>query len=450
MKIKKNKISLNIFEYDKREIVYFIINVLIGIGVAVFFNFMEMRQYGGNILDEYLDRLIQFEASTLQNFDDKKLLSKIFFNTKELNITSLKNLSFIEIDRITLKNWEGINQPIIPRAKVADLLIKVSQKKPKLIIVDILFDVKSCNDDKLFILNLEKAIKKYNAVFVFVSVIDPISEKILYPFFYQDLKSHYPNNIFISSPYLSISEYDNTARFFRFFEIVKKNQKKDILWNTSLIALVLLNNQMELLEKTKKEILESKNNRAIININGKKIAIDNQDLISSRLRFPYSVVIDEETNFLTLRNLPMYPNHLIEDKIKDKIVLIGTTDPIKQDFFKTPVGYMPGMYLIANALFTLSNLQIHHELTIIKLLIQIFVILLAAYFFLWMDSAIATVSSLTLIAFLVPLSILLFLRFNIFINTIFPLLCIITHKNLIKIEEFLINRLDKQKRTKEG
>ena len=123
------------------------------------------------------------------------------------------------------------------------------------------------------------------------------------------------------------------------------------------------------------------------------------------------------------------------------------SDPIKQDYFKTPIGIMPGMYLIGNGYFTLANLQIHHEWFIIKILIEIFVIIIAAYLFLWMDSVPATVISMIMISVLLPISIFLFFKYNIFINLVFPIIGIILHKDIAELEEFLVNGLWKKRKT---
>ena len=157
-------------------------------------------------------------------------------------------------------------------------------------------------------------------------------------------------------------------------------------------------------------------------------------------------MLDNEEKHLTMRSLPIYPSYMDEEKerIKNKIVILGITDPIKHDYFKTPVGYMPGMYLIGNGTFTIANLQIHHESLWIKILIEIFVILLAAYLFLWMDSIPATIFSFLLIGLLIPISVFLFYKYNLFINVILSILGIIIHKDIAEFEEFLIGGLWKK------
>ena len=260
------------------------------------------------------------------------------------------------------------------------------------------------------------------------------------------MKAKYPNKIFLSSPYFYLSEYDNTARFFKFYEIYQNEKgQKDLIWNVSFLAHILSLNKLSILDELKEKILSGEKNLTLT-INRNTIHISNEDLVSSRLRFPYPVVLDNEEKHLTMRSLPIYPSYMDEEKerIKNKIVILGITDPIKHDYFKTPVGYMPGMYLIGNGTFTIANLQIHHESLWIKILIEIFVILLAAYLFLWMDSIPATIFSFLLIGLLIPISVFLFYKYNLFINVILSILGIIIHKDIAEFEEFLIGGLWKK------
>ena len=105
---KKIYISFNVFKYERKEIVHFFINIFIGLGIAIFFHYMEKKEYGGSLLDRYIDTLISIEASVIGNYENDTFFKNIFWNTDFINRNSLQNISFIELDRMTLEEWGGL------------------------------------------------------------------------------------------------------------------------------------------------------------------------------------------------------------------------------------------------------------------------------------------------------------------------------------------------------
>jgi hypothetical protein len=128
MKIKRHKISFNVFKYDRKDKIHFVLNVLIGIAIALFFHYSEKKEYGGGILDAYFDTLVSVESTILQKAKDGSSFLKLFLNPDAVEELSKENFAFVEIDRLLLEEWDGLTQPLIPRDRLADLIGQIAEK----------------------------------------------------------------------------------------------------------------------------------------------------------------------------------------------------------------------------------------------------------------------------------------------------------------------------------
>jgi hypothetical protein len=122
----------------------------------------------------------------------------------------------------------------------------------------------------------------------------------------------------------------------------------------------------------------------VIKLNSNKeieISSDQEDFYRNRIRF-FLIPRDTFSKY-PAGNLFEWVNEGDEINFvdfKDKVVIIGNSHPEAGDIHLTPVGYMPGMYIIGNAINTiLLGLQPSHPPILLNMLIEWGVIILSAF-----------------------------------------------------------------------
>lgn len=429
---------LDVRTYSRKEKVQFFMNIIIGVGIALLFFLAEETTRGGAIIDSIFDGLITIEANAIREENSGFSKTYCWLSGLDKNEINTSYIRFIEVGRPTLEEWDGLRYPVIPRDKTAELLREISAANPKLVIVDILYDTTGCKGDRILVNTLREILKNRKTKFIFPALIDPATGTLVVPFFYKELKKEFPEKVFIASFYFLSSRYDGISRFINFYRFyTKENGEKGLIWNVSILAPVIYFDSLEELRKLKGKILHGHASNLEIELGERKVEIVNNDIIANRIRFVFPVVMDK-TGSLTLRELPIHSYELSKKKkeLTGKVVILGTADPLKGDFHRTPIGSMPGMYVIGNAIYSATHFQILHESIWIKLGIELFVILLAAYLSHWFNFIPATFFSLVIIGAGIPLTVYMFFRFSLFINIIFPMLGIILHKDVAEFEKF--------------
>ena len=164
-----------------------------------------------------------------------------------------------------------------------------------------------------------------------------------------------------------------------------------VLWTVPVLSAALFTNDFSRLKALEPKILgDSEHHRTekyrieLSNKNKTLLEIGNNELFSNRIRFaliPPGTLAGEYGN--------LYPRQIFPDEIdtlqqtlKDKVVIIGTSSRDKESWHRTPVGDMPGMYIIGNATnVLLENWQIRETPLWVVFSVNIVVILFACYMF---------------------------------------------------------------------
>ena len=179
---------------------------------------------------------------------------------------------------------------------------------------------------------------------------------------------------------------------------------------------------------------------------GFQVPLDDRSLIS-RMRFRFdwshnrygdfsSSIVGGRTG-RTLVVIPamlalQYPLEEAENTLRGAIVLIGNTHYDSRDMHVTPLGEMPGVLLVANAIYSLLNngvmKQPHMAVVVV---FEIVVILLLAALFTWVSTRYTLWVGLPLVILLLfPVAVGLF-YFGVWFDYVTPLFGPITHQLLV-------------------
>jgi hypothetical protein len=171
-----------------------------------------------------------------------------------------------------------------------------------------------------------------------------------------------------------------------------------------------------------------------------RVPLHHVDLLRQRIRFllfPKDCMADHPAGNLIL---PTFET-LNPQRCKDKIIIVGSSDPLKGDRHLTPIGRMPGMYIQANSIYTLLKKKQPEPASLwIALGIDLLIILLAAYFFYYLHSFIAklfgTVLVIALFGFIAYFYF--FQNHGIFLNFVFGIAGIGYLETISTLREIII------------
>lgn len=423
--LKKIMLSIKSVFKDQKKRIVFVTNILIGIVIAIVVHIMEHTPFGEEQVNMLLDAHIKSEM--IENCN-----------------TDLQNSGFkiIEINHEQFKIWNAIKAPQTPRKKLSELLIKIASKTPKVIFIDFLFDrfssTQKTQDDKILSDTINHVLEKYKHLnLIFPINIEPVTKKAILPYFYEDIKDK--SRLFLASSHVVSHEVDDKFRFFDFYEETADNQ---VYLNASFLAYCLANNL------DKRAIIQIANkikNLNEIEINNQKIILSNSNILTNRIRYRFNNnFLDADNKDILSKTANLNGIKLTSDDLtgdlKDNTVFLGVNFPYRGDIHKTPVGEMAGIYIVANIFHTLKH-QIHQPPVWLKYLIEVFLIVFAAFVFLFFDSVVALLISglITLIA-LYFLSRWIFDMFDIYIDVMLPIAGIVLHRDIAEIEESFIQK----------
>ena len=256
------------------------------------------------------------------------------------------------------------------------------------------------------------------------------------------------------TPFISATASDQVVRYWVPFESVKGHRKYPLLWNASLLAALAAEEKEKDLQIIQREIRDQKGSRPyFIRLGNQReieISSEREDLYRNRIRF---LLIPPNI-------LKKYPGGNLFERVSDideveftdfndKIVIIGNANPEAGDIHLTPVGYMPGMYIIGNALNTiLLGLQPSHPSVILNMVIELVVIIVAAYVLSRFPPLLIRIAKgLLLIAVLSAISYYYFLRTGVLLNFTFAVMAMGLHDTALTIERAWVQR---KKTGKEG
>ncbi|MGA2297174.1 MAG: CHASE2 domain-containing protein [FCB group bacterium] len=450
--INKVKDYLYPSRWSKKKQIHFIINIAIGLIIAVLMNVLEHEPVGRTILNYMVDKLIRKEFSQSSN--------KI-----------PNNLIFIDIDSQVEDIWNNNDSTssslMTNRTKLAQLLEAIEQSRPKVIVLDIDFSLRNSqkgNDDLLiaFFQNFKtKAINKQTSTHIVLPVEIKQDNTLRLSFMDSLFKSN--PNVCSASAYVATELNDRTIRYVVDYKITNPN---DTIWSVPLAAFALYNDLNK--GNFSKERLEKQLHLNIENEgNEKKFSLN---IFASRIRYKLQppAISDKEKKELSgnlngnnqqkanIRFSPYEftgltePDDFLSQKQKDsilsgKIVIIGNSSLAKGDFHLTPIGEMAGMYVIGNGINTLFMGQINELSVIWVIVIELLIIFFAAYLFLHLHSTAAEIIGLILMG--VPLYFLTIYIFDVkgtVINVIFTMLGIAAHRVVSGLEDMLSAKGRKQ------
>jgi hypothetical protein len=144
---------------------------------------------------------------------------------------------------------------------------------------------------------------------------------------------------------------------------------------------------------------------------------------------------------ISVRPVALLTTNVNSEQFKDKIVIIGSTNRLVADYHFTPVGEIPGVFIVANVLnVLLTNSQIHESHLLIYIL-EAFTILLASWFFAFLAPVPAAIAMSGLFLLIVtPISLVIFRKWGIFLDFWLPVVGIAIHRNISGLEELLGKR----------
>ena len=424
---------LDIRKFSRKQKIHFFINVLIGISITVFFYFIEHTDLGETTINKAFDFIIIREA--------EKSAEAMESLTAKRNIGISDQIVFAEIDHETYKKWG--NPLITPRDKLAEIVKIAYEGGAKIIALDILLEDKDCcnpqSDRELRNILQDMTYKKSSTKVIFPVRID-YDGKIQRNIF-KGLIEKNPN-FYMAIAQISATADDRIVRYWVPFETFRNGNDDSVLWNMSFLIAMLNEGKEREIKEFEKTIKTSgfrnvqhfklKHNREIT------ISPDKDDIYRNRIRF---LLLPKNTlsghmggNFFDT----VYQYKEIKHaSVKDKIVIVGNSSPDTGDIHPTPVGNMAGIFLIGNAVNTISlGLQPSQPPLWLNILIDTIIVIMAAFLFLHFNSFTAQIFSyVVIIPVLGIASWFVFLSTGIFLNFIFALIGINSHKTLAQIIE---------------
>jgi hypothetical protein len=432
--------------WDRHHKIHFSLNILFGIIIALILHFFELTSIGNKILASEMDQIIKKEAVISKVKDSNIVFIDIDSETEYLWNTS-------DVDHSNLNKY-NLNTLITRRDSLSSLLRKISKFNPRIIVIDMMFKYYSdfMEHDSIFI-NFINEFKKSNSN---TKIIIP------YPNDITDLKEHNiykylvnSKNIYFASVSVASEFNERTIRYIYTYKNISQNEK---LWSVPVLAYCIMNN-ININTLTIEKLWE----------NGVKLEDENPfhsegiNFLSSRIRYLLTpTVYDNYTGKKTFfGNIdykpdirfsgleiisyqdggvePYFPDSYLSNKIRNNIVVIGNSTVEKGDIHLTPIGEIPGMYIIGNAIHTIINKGLVKSTPFtIFFIIELLTIIICAYLFLFLEDIIASIFGFIVIG--IPLSYasyFIFLYTGYFLTSTFALIGIAMHKIIIDIEKLV-------------
>jgi CHASE2 domain-containing sensor protein len=424
---------LDFRRWDRRIKIQFLTNLTVGICICAAFHYLEHTSFGEKILNSVFDKMAKKETSQAINRSKDCIGSQIGDPNCDKNaVWASNNIAYIDIDDSAYRLW---GEPlIIPREKVARYIRLADKNRARMVVLDLLLDYPSHdkNGDALLRETLEDLTSRNSPLAIIFPVTLRAADRTARPLIYDDIISLNPN-FYRALPHVSISRSDRVVRYMKHFESIKlRDGSRGVLFGVPLLASVILGDELGQFKKIEERIISDLQTSAmemhvyeIYFKDGSNLFIENHELISSRIRFTQIPpgIMQSEGNLFTERILPDEVEGL-QSELRGKVVIIGVSSPDKGDIHPTPVGEMPGMYIIGNAISTVaSHEQVRPQPFWMRLLIEFVIILFAAFLFLYTTSAAIEIAlSVIMVTLLVPLTYHFYMTYGIFINSIFPVM----------------------------
>lgn len=447
MNLKSKLYLVNPKKWNKHHKIHFILNIIFGFIIAFVLHFLEITPFGNSILASEMDNMIAKEAKKAKNID-----SNIIFIDIDSNTEFLWNTNFEETENYKYR----LNSVITRRDSLTALLRKVASFSPEIIVVDMMFKYYSIDEkhDSSLISFIE-AFKTHHTNSSLILPFPGSDVNLEEHKIYQHIINS--NNIYFASVHVA-SEFDE--RKIRYIYSYNKDDKNNIYWSVPIIVYAL-RNKISLSDLT----LEELHRRGIKLEDENPFHYEGINFLSSRIRYTliptiYDKSTGEPTFFGNIDGNPdikfsgleiisyqdgdVEPYHsdkYLEKKFNNNIVVIGNSTYEKNDIIYTPIGEIPGMYVIGNSINTILNLGlIKSPPVILFILIESVTILICAYLFLFLKDIIASIFGFIVIG--IPLAYASYLIFELtgyFLTANFAVIGIGIHKIIVDIEKLVSN-----------
>ncbi|MCK4761253.1 MAG: CHASE2 domain-containing protein [Candidatus Aminicenantes bacterium] len=421
--------------FEKRKKVYFFVNIVAGMGIIFFMHLVEFTQFGENALNNAFDVFIRIDA------DKAAKTTKTTLDTGPISLVDLDH------DNPANPNKEKFSY-LSPRLPIAGVIEMACGGGAGIVVVDILLEVKDCNfpgqDEALRkVLESIPADKNFKTKIIFAARGG--TGKNLIPNLFDELIDKNPN-FYRASPTVYTSRTDRVVRYWQVYEKYGKNKMN---WSIPVLTLALYRESIEELKRVEKELLQEKNKNGFLEIDpgsrgdGKFIIpLSGDDLYRQRIR--YSLIPKDCLTHKPAGNL-ILPSmiSLSPKRFENKIVIIGSSDPAKGDRHPTPIGSMPGMYIQANTIYTLlAGQQSNPAPGWLTIIIDILLIIMAAYFFHYLNSFVAkSLGGVFIAGVLGFLSYFIFFRYyGVFLNLAFGVMMIGYLETMVTLREIFIEK----------
>ncbi|UPU38202.1 CHASE2 domain-containing protein [Geomonas paludis] len=441
---------------------HFLVNLGIGVLIALVFTVTASTQWGEVLLNAAFDVMVRYEHSSLTA--DAQGKSPLFF---------------VEITPQEYRQW---GEPLItPRDRLASLVETAWQKGAPVVALDVILDkpdlLDPAGDAKLRGL-LERMLRE-NARTQVVLPVRVGSEGDLRPHLFEDLLERRTADgrkiLHRAAPIVVASESDLLNRFWGAYEVGRDaHGKPQIIWSLPVVAAALYHDARSgtaaasaeldraaaaLLAAGSREPREAHGSEG----EGHHVSIGTSLIHLSALQTgpapeaattmylageSHSLPYTQRIRFLIpagvrdRRDAGNFRPGLSPDSLAGRIVLIGNGSPETGDILATPVGRMPGMFLIGNAINTIVSGKMPVHLPAWQhFAIEALIIVFAAWLFLHFHSTLAQIlSSLVFIVLLVPFSWAIYQQWGLFFNFLVPVLGMQLHKTADGFEEMIASR----------
>ncbi len=440
------------FWHDSRLRAHFLINVAIGILIAMAFALTTSSQWGEGMMNAAFDLLVRHEYNNASDSAQKG-----------------NPLYFVEITPAEHRQW---GEPLLtPRDRLADLIEAAWKKGAPVVALDILLD-RPDRDNPTGDMKLRSLLEKMLRENSRTQVIFPVrigTDGGLRPHLFDDLFKRTTTDgkriFYPAVPTVLASEGDLLNRFWGLYQVGRdQTGHTKVVWSVSLLAAALFSGTQSHLDDAAKTLEGATNHSADGgHAAGSHISLERNELhipALERLNLPGSdhpVYVEGESHGLpyTQRIRFLIPSEtrakrdagnfrpgLSPDSLSGRIVVIGNGSPETGDILPTPVGRMPGMYVIGNAINTIvtGRMPIHLN-PWLHYAVEALIIVIAAWLFLHFHSLLAQLlSSLIFIAMFVPLSWYIYREWGLFFNFIIPVVGMKLHKTADGIESMIAAR----------
>lgn len=401
-----------------RFLVYLAVGALIALSLRV----VARTAWGEGNLNWAFDRFILDEAITAA-----------------ASPASDARVAFIDIDYENCKAW---GDPLFtPRDRIARMIRAARLGAAKVILLDVLFEYPDYDPrtDAALRAELEAfAASTSDARLVFPVRLD--MKGMLRRNLFDDLIDAYPDRFFRGLPSLSATPDDRVVRHWKLFGRYHPRGSKEwrIIWGTPFLGAVLAAGALDALRPLEPRILAraaGDDEHFTLPLESERrirLSPRNTDYYLQRIRFhliPPGVLPGRpEGNLRPVK--PPEADALLDSPeaarafFEGRVVVVGVSNPEAGDVHSTPIGDVPGLYIMGNSVDTvLSGEQPLASSGWSEALLEALAVLLGAYVFVHLPNLVAQLAlAATLLSLFGGASLWYFKRTGVFLNFVFPMI----------------------------